>query len=89
MIIKHKLKLHVDIKFLGHFDLVGIPQVEVTFDIDANDIMHVNGKDKGAAKDHTMKIQTSGGFQKMILHVCNKKQNNMQKLKIVQIQQLD
>ena len=64
-------EMAADNKFLGHFDLVGIapaprgrPQIEVTFDIDANGIMHVNAKDKGTGKDQTMKIQTSGGLSK-------------------------
>ena len=58
-------------KFLGHFDLVGLPpaprgrpQIEVTFDVDASGIMHVNAKDKATGKDQTMKVQTSGGLSK-------------------------
>jgi len=60
-----------DNKFLGHFDLVGIPpaprgrpQIEVSFDIDANGILNVSAKDKGTNKDQTMQIQTSGGLTK-------------------------
>merc|ERR1719189_1537153 len=60
-----------DNKFLGHFDLVGIPpaprgrpQIEVSFDIDANGILNVSAKDKGTNKDQNMQIQTSGGLTK-------------------------
>ena len=58
-----------DNKLLGQFDLVGIPpaprgvpQVEVTFDIDANGIVHVSAKDKATAKEHSIRIQASGGL---------------------------
>jgi len=64
-------EMAVDNKFLGHFDLVGIPpaprgrpQIEVSFDLDANGILNVSAKDKGTNKDHTMRIQTSGGLTK-------------------------
>jgi molecular chaperone DnaK len=58
-----------DNKLLGQFDLVGIPpaprgmpQIEVTFDIDANGIVHVAAKDKATAKEQSIKIQASGGL---------------------------
>ena len=58
-----------DNKLLGNFDLVGIPpaprgvpQVEVTFDIDANGIVNVSAKDKGTGKEQQIKIQASGGL---------------------------
>ncbi len=58
-----------DNKMLGQFDLVGIPpaprgvpQIEVTFDIDANGIVHVSAKDKGTGKEQQIKIQASGGL---------------------------
>ncbi|MFC3783841.1 molecular chaperone DnaK [Sphingopyxis italica] len=58
-----------DNKILGQFDLVGIPpaprgvpQIEVTFDIDANGIVSVHAKDKGTGKEQQIKIQTSGGL---------------------------
>jgi len=58
-----------DNKLLGQFDLVGIPpaprgvpQVEVTFDIDANGIVNVHAKDKGTGKEHQIRIQASGGL---------------------------
>ncbi len=56
-------------KLLGQFDLVGIPpaprgvpQIEVTFDIDANGIVHVSAKDKATGKEQQIKIQASGGL---------------------------
>src|SRR5476649_2808525 len=58
-----------DNKILGQFDLVGIPpaprgipQVEVTFDIDANGIVNVSAKDKATAKEQQIRIQASGGL---------------------------
>ena len=58
-----------DNKLLGQFDLVGIPpsprgmpQIEVTFDIDANGIVSVHAKDKGTGKEQQIKIQASGGL---------------------------
>jgi molecular chaperone DnaK len=56
-------------KLLGNFDLAGIPpaprgvpQVEVTFDIDANGIVNVSAKDKGTGKEQQIRIQASGGL---------------------------
>ncbi|TPW26469.1 molecular chaperone DnaK [Pararhizobium mangrovi] len=58
-----------DNKGLGQFDLMGIPpaprgvpQIEVTFDIDANGIVNVSAKDKGTGKSHEIRIQASGGL---------------------------
>jgi molecular chaperone DnaK len=58
-----------DNKMLGQFDLVGIPpaprgvpQIEVTFDIDANGIVHVTAKDKATAKEQSIRIQANGGL---------------------------
>ena len=58
-----------DNKMLGQFDLVGIPpaprgvpQVEVTFDIDANGIVHVTAKDKATNKEQSIRIQANGGL---------------------------
>jgi molecular chaperone DnaK len=60
-----------DNKLLGQFDLVGIPpaprgmpQVEVTFDIDANGIVHVSAKDLGTQKEQSIKITASSGLSK-------------------------
>src|SRR5262249_38098590 len=58
-----------DNKLLGQFDLVGlppaprgVPQIEVTFDIDANGIVNVHAKDKGTGKEQQIRIQASGGL---------------------------
>jgi molecular chaperone DnaK len=58
-----------DNKMLGQFDLMGIPpaprgvpQIEVTFDIDANGIVNVTAKDKATGKEHQIRIQASGGL---------------------------
>jgi molecular chaperone DnaK len=62
-------EMAADNKLLGQFDLVGIPpaprgvpQVEVTFDIDANGIVQVSAKDKGTGKEQQIRIQASGGL---------------------------
>ena len=71
-------EMAADNKLLGQFDLVGIPpaprgvpQIEVTFDIDANGIVQVSAKDKGTGKEQQIRIQASGGLsdseiQKMV-----------------------
>ncbi|HEV7328478.1 MAG TPA: molecular chaperone DnaK [Bosea sp. (in: a-proteobacteria)] len=71
-------EMAADNKLLGQFDLVGLPpaprgtpQIEVTFDIDANGIVSVTAKDKGTGKEQQIRIQASGGLseadiQKMI-----------------------
>ena len=62
-------EMAADNKTLGQFDLVGIPpaprgvpQIEVTFDIDANGIVNVSAKDKGTGKEQQIRIQASGGL---------------------------
>jgi molecular chaperone DnaK len=62
-------EMAADNKVLGNFDLVGIPpaprgvpQIEVTFDIDANGLVSVTAKDKGTGKEQQIKIQASGGL---------------------------
>ncbi|MFN3863529.1 MAG: molecular chaperone DnaK [Erythrobacter sp.] len=62
-------EMAADNKLLGNFDLIGIPpaprgvpQIEVTFDIDANGIVSVSAKDKGTGKEQTIRIQASGGL---------------------------
>ena len=62
-------EMAADNKLLGQFDLIGIPpaprgvpQVEVTFDIDANGIVNVSAKDKGTGKEQQIRIQASGGL---------------------------
>jgi molecular chaperone DnaK len=71
-------EMAADNKLLGQFDLIGIPpaprgvpQIEVTFDIDANGIVNVQAKDKGTGKEQQIRIQASGGLseadiQKMV-----------------------
>jgi molecular chaperone DnaK len=71
-------EMAADNKMLGQFDLVGIPpaprgvpQIEVTFDIDANGIVNVSARDKGTGKEQQIRIQASGGLsegdiQKMV-----------------------
>jgi molecular chaperone DnaK len=62
-------EMAADNKLLGQFDLVGIPpsprglpQIEVTFDIDANGIVNVSAKDKASGKEQAIRIQASGGL---------------------------
>ncbi len=62
-------EMAADNKMLGNFDLVGIPpaprgvpQIEVTFDIDANGLVSVSAKDKGTGKEQQIRIQASGGL---------------------------
>ena len=62
-------EMAADNKVLGQFDLLGIapaprgmPQIEVTFDIDANGIVNVSAKDKGTGKEQQIRIQASGGL---------------------------
>src|SRR5208282_95487 len=71
-------EMAADNKILGQFDLVGIPpaprgvpQIEVTFDIDANGIVNAHARDKGTGKEQQIRIQASGGLsegdiQKMV-----------------------
>ena len=62
-------EMSADNKLLGQFDLVGlppaprgVPQIEVTFDIDANGIVSVSAKDRGTGREQQIRIQTSGGL---------------------------
>mmetsp|Transcript_13708 Transcript_13708/g.54878 ORF Transcript_13708/g.54878 Transcript_13708/m.54878 type:complete len:564 (-) Transcript_13708:2931-4622(-) len=68
-VLQGERQMSVDNKMLANFDLVGIPpaprgvpQIEVTFDIDANGIMHVSAKDKATGKEQSIRIQSSGGL---------------------------
>jgi molecular chaperone DnaK len=63
-------EMAADNKLLGQFDLVGVPsaprgvpQIEVTFDIDANGIVNVSAKDKATNKEQAIRIQASGGLK--------------------------
>lgn len=68
-VLQGEREMAVDNRSLGRFDLVGIPpaprgvpQIEVTFDIDANGIVHVSAKDMGTGKEQKIKIQPSSGL---------------------------
>ena len=77
-VLQGEREMAEDNKLLGNFELVGIapaprgvPQIEVTFDIDANGIVSVSAKDKGTGKEQKIQIQASGGLseeeiQKMV-----------------------
>ncbi|KAH7431110.1 hypothetical protein KP509_08G030000 [Ceratopteris richardii] len=77
-VLQGEREMAADNKLLGQFDLVGIPpsprgvpQIEVTFDIDANGIVNVSAKDKATGKEQQITIQSSGGLseadiQKMV-----------------------
>ena len=68
-VLQGEREMSSDNKTLGRFELVGIPpaprgmpQIEVTFDIDANGIVHVSAKDLGTGKEQAIKIESSGGL---------------------------
>ena len=68
-VLQGEREMATDNKILGNFELVGIapsprgvPQIEVTFDIDANGIVNVSAKDKGTGKEQKIQIQASGGL---------------------------
>jgi molecular chaperone DnaK len=68
-VLQGEREMSPDNKTLGRFELVGIPpaprgvpQIEVTFDIDANGIVHVSAKDMGTGKEQAIKIESSGGL---------------------------
>ncbi len=70
-VVQGERPMAADNKPLGRFDLVGIPsaprgvpQIEVTFDIDANGILHVSAKDKGTGKEQSIKIDRAGNISK-------------------------
>ena len=70
-VLQGEREMSVDNKTIGKFDLVGIPpaprgipQIEVTFDIDANGIMHVYAKDLGTGKEQSIRITASSGLSK-------------------------
>ena len=70
-VLQGERELAADNQQLGQFQLVGIPpaprgvpQIDVTFDIDANGIVNVEAKDKGTGKEHKIVIQSSGGLSK-------------------------
>merc|ERR1712071_625987 len=68
-VLQGEREMAVDNKLLGQFDLVGlppaprgVPQIEVSFDLDADGILNVSGKDKGTGKEQTIVIKSSGGL---------------------------
>lgn len=68
-VLQGEREMAMDNKTIGRFQLIGIPpaprgmpQIEVTFDIDANGILNVSAKDKGTGKEQSIKIQASGGL---------------------------
>jgi molecular chaperone DnaK len=68
-VLQGEREMATDNKLLGNFELLGIapaprgmPQIEVTFDIDANGIVNVSAKDKGTGKEQKIQIQASGGL---------------------------
>merc|ERR1712243_330201 len=70
-IFQGEREMAADNKILGQFTLVGIPpaprgvpQIEVTFDIDANGIVNVSARDKGTGREQQIVIQSSGGLSK-------------------------
>ena len=89
-------ELAADNKLLGQFDLVGIPpaprgtpQIEVTFDIDANGILHVNAKDKGTGKENKITIKANSGLseaeiQQMVKDAELNAAEDKRKLELVQ-----
>ena len=89
-------EMAADNKVLGQFDLVGIPpaprgmpQIEVTFDIDANGIVNVSAKDKGTGKEQQIQIKASGGLddaeiEKMVKDAENNAEADKEKRKRVE-----
>jgi len=89
-------EMAADNKILGQFDLVGIPpaprgipQVEVTFDIDANGIVQVSAKDKATNKEQQIRIQASGGLsdadiEKMVKDAESNAESDKQKRALVE-----
>ncbi|ABD45018.1 chaperone protein DnaK [Ehrlichia chaffeensis str. Heartland] len=90
-------KMAADNKLLGQFSLEGIPsaprgmpQIEVTFDIDANGIVHVSAKDKASGKEQAIKIQSSGGLsddeiQRMIKEAEQKAGEDEKRKKFIEL----
>ena len=90
-------EMAVDNKVLGQFDLVGIPpaprgvpQVEVTFDIDANGLVNVSAKDKATGKEQQIRIQASGGLsdadiEQMIQEAEKNAEGDKQRRELVEV----
>mgnify|MGYP001196450320 FL=1 len=90
-VLQGEREMAADNKILGNFELVGIapaprgvPQIEVTFDIDANGIVNVSAKDKGTGKEQKIQIQASGGLSeeeinKMVKEAESNKESDKKK----------
>ncbi len=84
-------------KLLGQFDLVGIPgaprgvpQIEVSFDIDANGIVHVSAKDTATGKEQQIRIQASGGLsdaeiEKMVQDAATHEEEDKERRKLIEL----
>jgi len=96
-VLQGEREMATDNKMLGNFELVGIapaprgvPQIEVTFDIDANGIVSVSAKDKGTGKEQKIQIQASGGLseeeiEKMVKDAEANKEGDKKKRESVDI----
>ncbi|MDA7837191.1 molecular chaperone DnaK [Candidatus Pelagibacter sp.] len=96
-VLQGEREMASDNKMLGNFELVGIapaprgvPQIEVTFDIDANGIVSVSAKDKGTGKEQKIQIQASGGLsdveiEKMVKDAEANKEEDKKKRESVDI----
>ena len=96
-VLQGEREMATDNKLLGNFELIGIapaprgvPQIEVTFDIDANGIVNVSAKDKGTGKEQKIQIQASGGLsddeiEKMVKDAEANKENDKKKRESVDV----
>ena len=96
-VLQGEREMATDNKLLGNFELIGIapaprgvPQIEVTFDIDANGIVNVSAKDKGTGKEQKIQIQASGGLsdeeiEKMVKDAEANKENDKKKREAVDV----
>ena len=96
-VLQGEREMASDNKVLGNFELVGIapaprgvPQIEVTFDIDANGIVNVSAKDKGTGKEQKIQIQASGGLseeeiQRMVKDAETNKETDKKKRESVDV----
>jgi len=97
-VLQGEREMAADNRTLGRFDLVGIPpaprgvpQIEVTFDIDANGIVHVSAKDLGTGKEQKIKIEVSSGLneaeiQKMVRDAESHATEDKEKREMIDIQ---
>jgi molecular chaperone DnaK len=96
-VLQGEREMATDNKLLGNFELIGIapaprgvPQIEVTFDIDANGIVNVSAKDKGTGKEQKIQIQASGGLsdeeiEKMVKDAEANKEDDKKKRESVDV----